>query len=69
MRRSEKLTRSQTLMAANAPVLVRKAMIEGDPVEGVLDVAGGVREVRRRIELEGRRHIGQGHSAAGVSGV
>jgi NAD(P)H-dependent flavin oxidoreductase YrpB (nitropropane dioxygenase family) len=36
MRRSEKLTRSQTLMAANAPILVRKAMLEGDPVEGVL---------------------------------
>jgi nitronate monooxygenase len=36
MKRSEKMTRSQVLMAANAPILVRKAMIEGDPVGGVL---------------------------------
>jgi NAD(P)H-dependent flavin oxidoreductase YrpB (nitropropane dioxygenase family) len=36
MRSSEKMTRSQMLMAANAPILVRKAMIEGDPVGGVL---------------------------------
>lgn len=36
MRRTEKLTRAQTLMAANAPILVKKAMVEGDPVEGVL---------------------------------
>jgi NAD(P)H-dependent flavin oxidoreductase YrpB (nitropropane dioxygenase family) len=36
MRGDENMTRAQTLMAANAPVLVRKAMIEGDPVEGCL---------------------------------
>jgi nitronate monooxygenase len=36
LQRNEKLTRSQLLMAANAPILVRKAMIEGDPSEGVL---------------------------------
>ncbi len=36
MRGQEKLTRAQTLMAANAPVLVRKAMVEGDPDAGVL---------------------------------
>ncbi len=36
MQRSEKMSRAQTLMAANAPILVRKAMVEGDPVEGVL---------------------------------
>jgi NAD(P)H-dependent flavin oxidoreductase YrpB (nitropropane dioxygenase family) len=36
MQRSDKLTRSQLIMAANAPVLVRKAMIEGDPIRGVL---------------------------------
>jgi NAD(P)H-dependent flavin oxidoreductase YrpB (nitropropane dioxygenase family) len=36
LRRGEKLTRSQMLMAVNAPVLVRKAMVEGRPAEGVL---------------------------------
>jgi NAD(P)H-dependent flavin oxidoreductase YrpB (nitropropane dioxygenase family) len=36
MRGDEKMTRSQTLMAANAPILVRKAMLEGDPIGGVL---------------------------------
>jgi NAD(P)H-dependent flavin oxidoreductase YrpB (nitropropane dioxygenase family) len=36
MRRHEKLTRSQMLMAANAPILARKAMQEGDPVHGYL---------------------------------
>ena len=36
MQRSEKLTRSQTLMAANAPILVKKAMVDGDPAHGVL---------------------------------
>lgn len=36
MRRHERLTRSQLLMAANAPMLARKAMQEGDPVGGYL---------------------------------
>ena len=36
MRRNERLTRSQLLMAANAPMLARKAMVEGDPVQGYL---------------------------------
>jgi NAD(P)H-dependent flavin oxidoreductase YrpB (nitropropane dioxygenase family) len=36
MRRNERLSRSQTLMAANAPMLARKAMQEGDPVQGYL---------------------------------
>ncbi len=36
MRRNERLTRAQTLMAANAPMLARKAMREGDPVHGYL---------------------------------
>ena len=47
MRSSNKLTLSQTFMAANAPVLVRKAMIEGDPIEGVLpsgQVAGLIKD-------------------------
>ena len=36
LRRNERLTRSQTLMAANAPMLARRAMREGDPVSGYL---------------------------------
>ena len=36
MRQSEGLTRTQTLMAANAPVFIRRAMVEGHPAEGVL---------------------------------
>ena len=36
MRRNERLSRSQMLMAANAPMLARKAMLEGDPVNGYL---------------------------------
>ena len=30
------LTRTQTLMAANAPIFIRRAMVEGHPAEGVL---------------------------------
>ncbi len=66
MRRGEKMSRSQMLMAANAPILVRKAMIEGDPVGGVLPsgtVAGlisdrpGCAEVIERIVSEARRTL------------
>ena len=41
-------------MAANAPILVRKAMIEGDPVEGVLPsgtVAGVIDDLPSCAEL------------------
>jgi NAD(P)H-dependent flavin oxidoreductase YrpB (nitropropane dioxygenase family) len=36
MRESEGLTRTQMLMAANAPIFIRRAMVEGRPAEGVL---------------------------------
>ncbi|MBI4517101.1 MAG: nitronate monooxygenase [Deltaproteobacteria bacterium] len=36
LRRGDELTRTQTLMAANAPVFIRRAMVEGRPAEGVL---------------------------------
>jgi NAD(P)H-dependent flavin oxidoreductase YrpB (nitropropane dioxygenase family) len=36
MRKSERLTRSQMLMAANAPMLAKKAMSDGDPENGYL---------------------------------
>ena len=54
LQRSEKLTRSQTIMAANAPMLARKAMTEGDPVNGYLpggSVAGVIEDVPSCAEL------------------
>jgi len=36
MRRHERLTRAQLLMSANAPMLAKKAMQDGDPVNGYL---------------------------------
>jgi NAD(P)H-dependent flavin oxidoreductase YrpB (nitropropane dioxygenase family) len=66
MKSGEKMTRSQMLMAANAPILVRKAMIEGDPVGGVLPsgtVAGvigdrpGCGELIERIISEAERTL------------
>ncbi|MFP8873985.1 MAG: nitronate monooxygenase, partial [Myxococcota bacterium] len=36
MRKNERLTRTQTLMAVNAPMLARTAMQDGDPVHGYL---------------------------------
>jgi len=57
LRRSEKLTRSQTIMAANAPMLARKAMTEGDPVHGYLPsgtVAGMIDDLPSCAELIAR---------------
>ena len=36
MRRNERLSAAQTIFAANAPILARMAMSEGDPVHGYL---------------------------------
>jgi NAD(P)H-dependent flavin oxidoreductase YrpB (nitropropane dioxygenase family) len=47
MQQHERLTRAQVLMAANAPMLARKAMQEGDPVNGYLpsgSVAGVIED-------------------------
>jgi NAD(P)H-dependent flavin oxidoreductase YrpB (nitropropane dioxygenase family) len=57
LRRSEKLTRSQTIMAANAPMLARRAMSEGDPVHGYLPggtVAGIIDDLPSCAELIAR---------------
>jgi nitronate monooxygenase len=54
LQRNEKLTRAQTLMAANAPMLARKAMLEGDPVHGYLpggSVAGVIEDLPTCGEL------------------
>ena len=47
LRRNERLTRSQLLMAANAPMLAKRSMQDGDPVEGYLpggSVAGVIED-------------------------
>lgn len=47
MQRNEKLTRSQMLMAVNAPMLAKTAMEEGDPIRGYLpggSVAGVIED-------------------------
>jgi NAD(P)H-dependent flavin oxidoreductase YrpB (nitropropane dioxygenase family) len=36
LKQSERLTRAQTVMAANAPMLAKRAMTDGDPVHGYL---------------------------------
>jgi len=57
MRRHERLTRSQMLMAANAPMLAKKAMTDGDPVHGYLPsgtVAGVIDDRPTCAELVGR---------------
>lgn len=54
MRWSERLTRTQLLMAANAAVLVRKGIIQGDAVNGILptgQVTGLIDDVPTTAEL------------------
>jgi len=54
LRQNERLTRAQTLMAANAPMLARRAMVEGDPVGGYLpsgSVAGVIDDLPSCEEL------------------
>ena len=36
LRKNERLTRAQLVMAANAPILAKRAMQDGDPVHGYL---------------------------------
>jgi len=57
MRRNEKLSRSQMLLAANAPMLARRAMQGGDPVGGYLpsgSVAGVIDDRPSCAELVSR---------------
>ena len=66
LRNRERLTRSQMLMAANAPMLAKRAMTDGDPVGGYLpsgSVAGVIddrpscAEVVERIMEEAERTL------------
>lgn len=54
MRRDGGLTAAQSLMAANAPMVIQKAMVEGLPAEGVLpagQVAAGIDSLPGCAEL------------------
>ena len=54
MRKHERLTRTQILMAANAPILAKTAMSDGDPVHGYLpsgSVAGVIDDLPTCAEL------------------
>jgi len=66
LRSHERLTRSQLLMSANAPMLARRAMTEGDPTHGYLPsgtIAGAIDdrptcdELVRRIVQEAERTL------------
>ena len=57
MRRNERLTRAQMIMAANAPMLAKKGMQDGDPVHGYLPsgtVAGVIEDRPTCAELVNR---------------
>ena len=57
MQKHERLSRSQMLMAANAPMLAKRAMQDGDPVGGYLPsgtVAGAIDDRPSCAELIGR---------------
>jgi nitronate monooxygenase len=54
LRGEDRLSRSQTLMAANSPILIQRAMVEGRPSEGVLpsgQVAGLIGDLPSCAEL------------------
>jgi len=52
--RANKLTLTETLMAANSPMLIQRSMVEGHPSEGVLpsgQVAGLIRDLPTAAEV------------------
>jgi NAD(P)H-dependent flavin oxidoreductase YrpB (nitropropane dioxygenase family) len=54
MQQNDKLTRTQMLMAANAPIFIKRAMVEGHPADGVLpsgQVAGVIDDLPTCEEL------------------
>ena len=72
MRQNERLTRSQMIMAANAPMLAKTAMTDGDPVKGYLpsgSVAGVIDDRPTCAELVSRI-VGEAEcTLAGLSGT
>jgi NAD(P)H-dependent flavin oxidoreductase YrpB (nitropropane dioxygenase family) len=70
MRRHQRLSRTQLLMAANAPILAKTAMTDGDPVHGYLpsgSVAGVLDDVPTCAELIGRILREAEHTLASLS--
>jgi nitronate monooxygenase len=66
---NDKLTRSQMLMAANSPILIKRAMVEGKPAEGVLpsgQVAGVIEDLPTCAELV-ERIVAQASRAAATA--
>lgn len=66
MRKSQDLTWPQLAMAANAPMLIKTALVDGDPsvgvlptgqVAGVIDDLPTVAELLDRIEAEARQTL------------
>jgi nitronate monooxygenase len=54
LRAADRLSHAQTLMAANSPILIQRAMVEGRPAEGVLptgQVTGLIRDLPSCAEL------------------
>ena len=54
MQKNDRLTRTQALMAANSPIFIQRAMVEGHPAEGVLpsgQVAGVIDSLPSCAEL------------------
>jgi NAD(P)H-dependent flavin oxidoreductase YrpB (nitropropane dioxygenase family) len=54
MKKSQRLTNAQTIMAANAPMLAKKGMADGDPVNGYLpggSIAGVIDDLPTCAEL------------------
>ncbi|WP_194790336.1 NAD(P)H-dependent flavin oxidoreductase [Pseudomonas sp. UFMG81] len=67
MRRDGELSAAQSLMAANAPMVIQKAMVEGLPAQGVLpagqvaasiDSLPGCAELIAQIVQDAERHLG-----------
>jgi NAD(P)H-dependent flavin oxidoreductase YrpB (nitropropane dioxygenase family) len=56
MSRDDDMSASQAIMSANAPMIIQKAMVEGEPSRGVLpsgQVAGVINDLPTCAELIG----------------
>jgi len=54
MGRDDEMTASQAIMSANAPMIIQKAMVEGEPARGVLpsgQVAGVIHDLPACADL------------------
>jgi NAD(P)H-dependent flavin oxidoreductase YrpB (nitropropane dioxygenase family) len=54
MKQSNGMTFAQTLMAANAPLLIQEAMVKGHPSQGILpsgQIAGAIKDLPKVADL------------------